>query len=126
MSIVNYGWKEFLLPTSNTKLGAIDLNLLVVFDAVMEERNVTRAGRRLGLSQPAMSHALIRLRHLLKDDLLSAARKAWFQRCAPSNLPHLSGPRLTVCSGRLSRSSLIRLRRGEISGSQSTTMQRLS
>src|SRR6202166_4835624 len=51
------------------KLGAIDLNLLVVFDAVMQERNVTRAGQRLGLSQPAMSHALSRLRHMLKDDL---------------------------------------------------------
>jgi DNA-binding transcriptional LysR family regulator len=50
-------------------MGAIDLNLLVVFDAVMQERNVTRAGSRLGLSQPAMSHALTRLRHMLKDDL---------------------------------------------------------
>src|SRR3954469_1139873 len=49
--------------------GAIDLNLLVVFDAVMQERSVTRAGNRLGLSQPAMSHALARLRHMLKDDL---------------------------------------------------------
>jgi DNA-binding transcriptional LysR family regulator len=54
---------------SGFKLGAIDLNLLIVFDAVMQERNVTRAGDRLGLSQPAMSHALARLRHMLKDDL---------------------------------------------------------
>lgn len=51
------------------KLGAIDLNLLVVFDAIMQERSVTRAGQRLGLSQPAMSHALARLRHALKDEL---------------------------------------------------------
>src|SRR3954468_24442569 len=51
------------------KLGAVDLNLLVVFDAVMHERTLTRAGQRLGLSQPAMSHALTRLRHMLKDDL---------------------------------------------------------
>src|SRR5260221_1192818 len=49
--------------------GAFDLNLLIVFDAVMQERNVTRAGRRVGLSQPAMSHALNRLRHMLKDEL---------------------------------------------------------
>jgi DNA-binding transcriptional LysR family regulator len=49
--------------------GTIDLNLLVVFDAVMGERNLTRAGRRLGLSQPAASHALARLRHMLHDDL---------------------------------------------------------
>src|SRR6202011_1245381 len=51
------------------KLGAIDLHLLEVFDAMMRDRSVTRAGQRLGLSQPAMSHALTRLRHMLKDDL---------------------------------------------------------
>jgi DNA-binding transcriptional LysR family regulator len=51
------------------KLSAIDLNLLVVFDAIMRERSVTRAGQRLNLSQPAMSHALTRLRHILKDEL---------------------------------------------------------
>src|ERR1700745_2228546 len=49
--------------------GAFDLNLLIVFDAVMHERNVTRAGQRVGLSQPAMSHALNRLRHMLKARL---------------------------------------------------------
>src|SRR6266404_101465 len=49
--------------------GAFDLNLLIVFDAVMQERNVTRAGEKVGLSQPAMSHALNRLRHMLKDEL---------------------------------------------------------
>src|ERR1700739_897339 len=49
--------------------GAFDLNLLIVFDAVMQERSVTRAGGRIGLSQPAMSHALNRLRHMLKDEL---------------------------------------------------------
>lgn len=36
--------------------GVFDLNLLVVFDAVMQERNITRAGERIGLSQPAVSH----------------------------------------------------------------------
>ncbi len=48
---------------------AIDLNLLVVFDALMQERHVTRAAARLALSQPALSHALARLRHMLKDEL---------------------------------------------------------
>jgi DNA-binding transcriptional LysR family regulator len=66
---------EAHLAACNMKLGAIDLNLLVVFDAVMQERNVTRAGRRLGLSQPAMSHALIRLRHMLKDGLFIRSPK---------------------------------------------------
>jgi DNA-binding transcriptional LysR family regulator len=49
--------------------GAFDLNLLIVFDAVMQERNVTRAGGKIGLSQPAVSHALSRLRYTLKDEL---------------------------------------------------------
>lgn len=51
------------------KLRAIDLNLLVVFDALMQERNVTRAASRVAMSQPALSHALARLRHMLKDEL---------------------------------------------------------
>lgn len=50
-------------------LAAIDLNLLVVFDALMTEQNVTRAGERIGLSQPATSNALARLRSLISDDL---------------------------------------------------------
>src|SRR5580658_9708996 len=49
--------------------GSVDLNLLIVFDVLMQERNLTRAGRRLGLSQPATSHALARLRVMLHDDL---------------------------------------------------------
>jgi DNA-binding transcriptional LysR family regulator len=57
------------LPRKAPNLGAIDLNLLVVFDAIMRDRSVTRAGQRLGLSQPAISHALTRLRHMLKDEL---------------------------------------------------------
>src|SRR5258708_5588942 len=48
---------------------ALDLNLLRVFDALMEERSVTRAGARLGLTQSAVSHSLGRLRYVLKDEL---------------------------------------------------------
>lgn len=51
-------------------LSAIDFNLLKVLDALLTERNVTRAGKRLGRSQPAVSNALQRLRRLLGDDLL--------------------------------------------------------
>jgi len=50
-------------------LAAFDLNLLMVFDALMAERHVTRAGQRIGLSQPAVSAALNRLRAILNDDL---------------------------------------------------------
>src|SRR5437870_778835 len=47
----------------------VDLNLLKAFDALYSERAVTRAAGRIGLSQPAMSHALSRLRSLFADDL---------------------------------------------------------
>ncbi|MGH6979966.1 MAG: LysR substrate-binding domain-containing protein, partial [Stellaceae bacterium] len=47
-----------------------DLNLLVALDALLKERNVTRAGQRIGLSQPAMSGTLARLRELFGDELL--------------------------------------------------------
>jgi DNA-binding transcriptional LysR family regulator len=47
----------------------IDLNLLVAFDAIYRSRNLTAAGRGLGLSQSAMSHALARLRSAFKDPL---------------------------------------------------------
>jgi DNA-binding transcriptional LysR family regulator len=47
----------------------IDLNLLRVFDAVMEERSVLRAGQKVFLSQSAVSHSLARLREVLEDEL---------------------------------------------------------
>jgi DNA-binding transcriptional LysR family regulator len=50
-------------------LRTLDLNLLLVFDAILRERSVLRAAERLHLSQPAMSHALNRLRRRLKDQL---------------------------------------------------------
>ncbi|WP_437734500.1 LysR family transcriptional regulator [Sorangium sp. So ce1335] len=51
-------------------LASIDLNLLVVFDALLAEGSVTRAAARVGLSQSAMSHALGRLRALIDDPVL--------------------------------------------------------
>jgi len=51
-------------------LRSLDLNLLGVLDAVLEARHITRAARKLGLSQSAVSHALARLREALGDELL--------------------------------------------------------
>ena len=48
---------------------SVDLNLLRVFDVLLEERSVTRTGARLGLTQSAVSHALNRLRYMLNDEL---------------------------------------------------------
>ena len=52
-----------------TNLRSVDLNLLVVLDALYLERSVTSAGERLGMSQPAVSHALNRLRTMFEDPL---------------------------------------------------------
>ena len=46
-----------------------DLNLLVVFNAIYEEKNLTRAGQRLRLTQPAISHSLNRLRSAFNNQL---------------------------------------------------------
>ncbi|EQB31085.1 LysR family transcriptional regulator [Sphingobium ummariense] len=51
-----------------------DLNLLPIFIALMEERSVTRAAERLGMTQPALSNALARLRLMLKDQLFIRER----------------------------------------------------
>lgn len=53
-----------------TQLRQADLNLLVVFAVLAEERNASRAAKRLSLSQPAVSRALARLRDTFRDDLL--------------------------------------------------------
>lgn len=52
------------------RLASVDLNLLVPLLALLEERSVTRAAATVGLSQPAMSHALRRMRRLLGDELI--------------------------------------------------------
>jgi DNA-binding transcriptional LysR family regulator len=52
----------------------VDLNLMNVFYAVMTERSVTRAAHRLGMTQPAVSNALQRLRVVLQDDLFTKVR----------------------------------------------------
>jgi DNA-binding transcriptional LysR family regulator len=57
-----------LIHTMN--LSSLDLNLLVVLDALLREASVSRAAMRIGLSQPATSHALQRLRDLIGDPLL--------------------------------------------------------
>ena len=54
---------------SETHIRGLDLNLLKVFDALYEERSVTRAAHRLGLTQSAVSHALNRLRYTMSDEL---------------------------------------------------------
>ncbi len=61
-------------PTGLEALATFDLNLLVAFDALVRECSVTRAARRLSVSQSAMSHTLKRLRTLFEDPLLVRGR----------------------------------------------------
>src|SRR5215467_6699220 len=56
--------------------GGTELNLLVTFDALMTTRSVTQAAERLGLGQPAVSHALARLRELTGDPLFISNRRS--------------------------------------------------
>jgi len=68
-------------------LRTVDLNLLVVFDALMAERNVTRAAERNGLSQPAVSKALNRLRFMFADQLFVRRDRSMEPTRAPWSLP---------------------------------------
>lgn len=56
-------------------LRSFDLNLLVAFDAVMQDRSITRAAKRLKIGQPAMSHNLATLRMLFRDELFVRVRQ---------------------------------------------------
>lgn len=57
------------LTTAAGHLRNVDLNLLTVFDAVMQLQNITRASQMLGMSQPAVSNAVSRLKVMFNDDL---------------------------------------------------------
>lgn len=76
-------------PPTTDRAPALDLNLLVVFEALWAARSVTGAGKRLGLSQPATSGALARLREMLGDRLFVRGRTGLepTPRCA-----ELAGP----------------------------------
>ncbi|HEX5370724.1 MAG TPA: LysR family transcriptional regulator [Dehalococcoidia bacterium] len=59
-------------------LAQVDLNLLVALEAILTEKHLTRAGDRLGLSQPTMSHTLARLRRMFGDDLLTRVGREYY------------------------------------------------
>jgi len=55
-------------------LRAIDLNLLTIFDAIMQEKRMSKAAECLHMTQPAVSHALARLRTTFQDELFIRTR----------------------------------------------------
>lgn len=67
-------------------VGRIDLNLLVVFDAIYREGSVTLAAEKLNLTQPAISHALGRLRLLLDDPLFERRGRSLVPTAAARSL----------------------------------------
>src|SRR5580704_16572684 len=72
-------------------LSGVDLNLLPALEALLRRRNVTRAAGDVGLSQPAMSRALARLRALIGDPLLVRVHGGLAPTArAQALLPHLS------------------------------------
>jgi DNA-binding transcriptional LysR family regulator len=69
-----------------TGISGLDLNLLVALEALLEHRNVTRAGERLNMSQPAMSSALARLRLHFGDELLVRSGRGYLPTPAAERL----------------------------------------
>lgn len=84
-------------------LAAIDLNLLVAFEALMEQRSVTKAAEKLQIGQPAMSASLNRLRVVFEDDLFVRLGRQMHptvkaQAISPSILAALQQIRQTIAS----------------------------
>lgn len=82
-------------------LRRFDLNLLAVFDALMAERHTGRAGERLGLTQPAVSHALGRLRALAGDPLFVKQARGMTPTPRAEALATVVGPALAALRGSL-------------------------
>jgi hypothetical protein len=68
-------------------IGGIDLNLLLAFEALVDERHVGRAAKRVGLSQPAFSNAIARLRARLEDPLFVRTAQGMVRHRGLSGLP---------------------------------------
>lgn len=73
MGVENPASSDFNQPMSNKHVISFDLNLIKVFLAIWDLRSLTAAGDRLGLTQPAVSHALKRLRDQFSDPLFTRA-----------------------------------------------------
>ncbi len=96
------------VPPSPSLLDSLDLNLLRVFDVLMQERKVASAAQRLGLSQPAVSNALARLRRAWGDELLTRAPSG-MQPTAYALAVHAAlAPALRAVAGALAAKAVFR------------------
>jgi DNA-binding transcriptional LysR family regulator len=83
---------DMMQSMHGANLSALDLNLLVVLEALLDTRSTTLAARRLSLSQPATSHALARLRETFGDPLLVRAGR----RLVPTPFAEQLAPRVAI------------------------------
>ena len=67
-------------------LNNTDLNLFIAFDVIYSERNLTKAGEVLGITQPAVSNALSRLRETFGDDLFTRTSKGMVPTAVAQNI----------------------------------------
>ncbi len=84
---------------NDLNIDRIDLNLLVYLDVLLSEKNVTRAAEQLGITQPAMSNGLKRLRDLFNDPLLIRSRSGMM----PTERAQQIAPQLRQLLGDMSR-----------------------
>ncbi|AWY38499.1 LysR family transcriptional regulator [Pseudomonas putida] len=91
---------------NRSDLRSIDLNLLVVFEALIQERNVTRAARRLSLGQPAVSGALRRLRVLFNDPLFKHTGREMKPTPRAISIAQTLGPALDSVCGAISNTQV--------------------
>ena len=70
------------------ELHEIDMNLLVVFNQLLIERRVSKVADNLGISQPAVSNSLAKLRKLLGDELFLRTPKGMSRRPMPTSWPN--------------------------------------
>ncbi len=99
-------------------LASLDLNLLVSLDALLQERSVTRAAARMGLSQPALSASLARLRRHFGDELLTRAGNEY--RLTPLAVQLRDLARAGADRGRAGLRRPDRVRPGVVHGASST------
>ncbi len=83
--------------SGETQLRNVDLNLLTVFDAVMQMQNVTRAAELLGMSQPAVSNAVSRLKVMFNDELFVRFDGEFSRQRAPNSCSGRSGRHCSWC-----------------------------
>lgn len=71
--------------SADIHLRTVDLNLLTVFDAVMQMQNITQAANSLGMSQPAVSNAVARLKVMLMMSFLCGGGAGYSLQCVPGS-----------------------------------------